>query len=171
LTTLHSTPKTVVDKFSVRIDSPDENYIRLLDDTKKTLFSRFNKDEIKITNEFFSELKDVLRHEYLNALVHNDLTSKNMFWDSEKKRINIIDFSDRSFSDPAIDFAGLWELSEELVEKVYKLYDGRKDNKFLYRSKLYYKRIPFLMMRGALEGYPGSFQGGYKVFRKRFKLI
>ena len=40
------------------------------------------------------------------ALLHGDLSGEHILWDAEKRRINIIDFSDRMLGNPALDFAG-----------------------------------------------------------------
>jgi aminoglycoside phosphotransferase (APT) family kinase protein len=39
------------------------------------------------------------------------LTGEHILWDAKNKQINIIDFSDRAFGDPASDFTGSLEYS------------------------------------------------------------
>lgn len=170
LTILHATPKSVITKFHVRIDDPKKDYVRLVRNTKKFLFPRLSKKEIQIIEKYFIELKDALGHIYSNALVHNDLTWEHILWEGKRKRVNIIDFSDRAFGDPASDFAGLWEFGSKLTNRVYELYRGKKDDTLLHRSQLYFKRIPLFIMKDALDGYPCTFKEGHEMFKKRFKI-
>lgn len=168
LTTLHNTPASIIKKYKIRTDDTQKNYGWLVENTKKFLFPRLNKKETDLIKEYLAELRTALGLNYSNALVHNDLTWEHILWDKQKKQINIIDFSDRAFGDPASDFAGLWEYGPGLVKKIYKFYHGKKDGKLLYRSQLYFKRIPLFVMKDALIGFPCTFKEGYEMFKKRF---
>lgn len=169
LTDLHSTPNSAISKFNINTENPDKDYNDLVSSTKKILFPRLNKEEVSTIQNYFNELKIALdQSNYSNVLIHNDLTWKHILWD--KSKINIIDFSDREFGDPASDFAGLWEYGQKFVKRVYELYKGKKDDQLLYRSQLYFKRIPLSEMKGAIKGYPCSFDEGYQMFRKRYKI-
>lgn len=141
ISTLHATPKSIITKYNVRSENQEINYKNLVRDVKKLLFPRLRKQDIQAIKEYFSELKDALGHKYSNALTHNDLTGAHILWDSKNKQVNIIDFSDRAFGDPAIDFSGLFEYGTKFTEKVFKLYSGKKDEQILKRSQLYFKRI------------------------------
>jgi len=172
LSSLHTIPKSVIIKYNVQAENQTKDYNKFVcdTDTKKLVFPRLNKEEVQIIERYFNELKATLNHTYSNTLIHNDLTWEHILWDSKKKQVNIIDFSDRTFGDPASDFAGLWEYGKKFVNKVYELYQGKKDDTLLYRSQLYFKKIPLSTMKGALNGQPCSFKEGYKVFRKTFKI-
>jgi aminoglycoside 2''-phosphotransferase len=82
----------------------------------------------------------------------------------------IIDFSDRKVDDPARDFTELWDYGEKFVLEVYKHYKGPKDNDFLKRSIMYYKRIPLHHIIARYKDGIGSFKKGYKMFKARFQL-
>jgi len=170
LTSLHAIPKSAVTKYHVRIDNPQKDFEWFVSNTKKLLFPRLSKKEVQIIESYFDELKVALSHTYSNALVHNDLTWEHILWHSKNEQVNIIDFSDRAFGDPASDFAGLWEFGSKLTNRVYDLYHGKKDDTLLYRSQLYFKRIPLFIMKDALDGYPCTFKEGYEMFKKRFKI-
>ena len=171
LTSLHSTPKLAISRFNVRTENFRKDYMKLSHNTQKFLFPRLNKKERQIIQGYLNELKATLDHsDYRNTLVHNDLTWEHILWDNKKSQVNIIDFGDRKFGDPASDFAGLWEFGSKLIKRVYELYRGKKDDKFLYRSQLYFKRIPLFIMKGALDGYPCTFKEGRDTFKKRFKI-
>jgi len=167
---LHATPKPILAKYNVQTENQKKDYNKFVRDTKKLVFPRLNKVEIQIIEKFFNELRDALDHTYSNALIHNDLTSAHILWDSKKNRVNIIDFSDRAFGDPASDFAGLWEYGSKFTKKVYELYRGKKNDTLLYRSQLYFKRIPLSDMRNSLQGHPRNFEQSYSMFKNIFKV-
>lgn len=169
LSTLHATQKSIIAKYNVHTENQEQLYKKLVRDTKKLLFPRLQKKDIQRIEEYFAELKEALGHNYSNALVHNDLAPDHILWDSKNKQINIIDFSDRAFGDPAIDFSGLFEYGTKFTEKVFKLYSGKKDQQMLKRSQLYFKRIPLSIMKGSMQGHPCTFENGYSKFKKIFK--
>lgn len=169
ITALHATPKSVVKKFRVKSDNQQKIYKDHVRDTKKFLFPWLDKRDVQLIEQYFAELKTALGHSFTNALVHNDLTGEHILWDAENKQINIIDFSDRSFGDPASDFTGFLEYGLKFTKHVFDLYGGKKDDYMLNRSQLYFKRIPLFVMKDSLQGYPCTFEQGYKMFKKRFE--
>lgn len=143
-----------------------DHIVIVLDD--KMIF-RAPKDVPKdLQSELYDELKSALGYKFERVLLHNDLTWEHILWDKKKQKVNIIDFSDRSYGDPASDFAGLWEFGSKLTKRVYELYRGKKDDTLLYRSRLYFKRIPLFVMKDALDGYPCTFKEGYEMFKERY---
>jgi aminoglycoside 2''-phosphotransferase len=169
LTDLHSTPKSAISKFKINVDNPSKDYKELSSNTEDFLFPRLNRKEVSAIQNYLDQLKTTLdQSNYSNVLTHSDLTWEHILWD--KSKVNIIDFSDRTFGDPASDFAGLWEYGQKLVNRVYELYKGKKDDQLLHRSQLYFKRIPLSIMKDALDGYPCTFKEGYEMFRKRYKI-
>ena len=169
LSTLHTTPKSVIKKYDVEHINQEKEYKDLVRKTKKFLFPRLRKDEIEQINEYFKQLKAALGHKYSNALTHNDFSYEHILWDSTKKKIGVIDFSDRAFADPASDFFSLCEYGQKFLERVYALYTGKKDKHFLERSQLYFKRIPLSLMIHWLTDKNCTFEEGYEMFKKRFK--
>ena len=169
ISTLHATPKSIIIKYNVQSENQEKNYKKLVRDIKKLLFPRLQKKDIQLIEDYFAELKDALGHNYSNALIHNDLTWEHILWDKKKRKINIIDFSDRAFGDPAADFAGLLEYGQKFMEQVFSLYRGKKDKHMLERSQLYFKRIPLSIMKNSMQGRPVTFEQGYRKFKKTFK--
>lgn len=169
ITALHATPKATLKKFHVKSDNQQKLYKELVRDTKKLLFPRLSRKDAQLIEQYFAELKTALDHNFTNALVHHDLTGEHILWDARNKQINIIDFSDRAFGDPASDFTGFLEYGLKFTKHVFYLYGGKKDNYMLNRSQLYFKRIPLYMMKDSLQGFPCTFEQGYKMFKKRFK--
>ncbi len=169
ISTLHATPKSIVIKYNVQSENQENNYKKLVCDTQKLLFPRLQQKDISLIGDYFAELKNALNHNYSNVLTHNDLTSAHILWDNKKKQINIIDFSDRAFGDPAIDFSGLFAYGNIFAEKVFNLYSGKKDTQMLKRSQLYFKRIPLSIMKNSMQGRPCTFEQGYSKFKEIFK--
>lgn len=167
---LHATPKSIMLKYNVMNENQEQIYKELVRNAKKLLFPRLRKKDIQLIEDYFVELKDALGHKYSNALVHNDLTGEHILWNVKIKQINIIDFSDRAFGDPAIDFSGLFEYGQKFTEKVLKLYSGKKDSQLMKRSQLYFHRFPLSIMLDSMLGYPCTFEQGYSMFKKRFKV-
>ena len=167
LTVLHSTPETVIQQSNTREESQADIYEDLRRNAEKHLQSRLNASELSVLARYFTELHDTLDDEYQKVLTHSDLTGEHILWDEQNRRVSIIDFADRSLNDPAIDFAGFFEYGDDFVNKVYSLYGGKKDNGFLHRADVYYKRIAVYIMVDALEGYPCTFEEGYTLFQER----
>lgn len=168
-TALHATPKCVIKQFHVKSVNQRKLYQELVRDTKKLLFPRLLREDVQLIERYFAELRTTLDHDFTNALVHNDLTSEHILWDAGYKQINIIDFGDRAFSDPANDFTGFLEYGLKFTNHIFDLYGGKKDDYMVDRSQLYFKRIPLYMMKDSLQGFPCTFEQGYKMFKKRFK--
>ncbi len=169
VTTLHSTPKSAIKKFHVKSDNQQKLYKELVRDTKKILFPLLHKLEVQLIEQYFVELKKALNHKFPSALVHNDLASEHILWDAKNKQINIIDFSDRSFGDPASDFTGFFEYGLKFAKRVFDSYGGKKDDQMFSRSQLYFKGIPLHLMKDSLLGFPCTFKQGYTMFLKRSK--
>jgi len=170
ITTLHAIPKSVLKKCHVCTDDFQRRIATLRRDIKVLLYPRLSKREIKTISLFLNELKNEMGREFSRALVHQDLGDIHILWDRKNKQINIIDFSDRSYGDPAIDFTGLLDYGTAFTRRVYRLYKGIKDERMLIRAKLYYKRMPLWLMMDALRGDPCTFKQGYEMFRRRFKI-
>ena len=170
LSTLHSTPKSIITKYNVEYADKKKEYERLVRETKKFLFPRLHKHEVEQIKEYFKHLKSALGHKYSNVLSHGDFSFEHILWDSSIKKVGVIDFSDRAFTDPASDFFGLCEYGQKFLERVYSLYTGKKDKHFLDRSRLYFKRIPLSMMKHGLTDKNCTFKAGYEMFKKRFKI-
>ncbi len=169
ITILHRAPKSVINKYHVQIQNYHKEFTRFIRNIKILLYPRLRKKEIKTIILFLNELKNEIGRQFPRRLVHQDLGDIHILWDKKNKQINIIDFSDRSYGDPAIDFTGLLEYGTEFTRRVYRLYKGKKDDRMLIRAKLYYKKAPIYLMMDALRGDPCTFKQGYEMFRRRFK--
>jgi len=168
ITSMHATPKFIVRKFHVKSSNQQELYEELTRTTRKLVFPRLSKKDTQLIESYFTQLEKTLHHNFRNVLVHNDLTDEHILWDAKNKQVNVIDFSDRTFGDPAVDFAGILEYGSNFTKHVFDLYRGKKDELLLERARLYFKRVSLYMMKDSLQGFPCRFGQGYKMFAKRF---
>ncbi|MCY3843384.1 MAG: aminoglycoside phosphotransferase family protein [Acidobacteria bacterium] len=170
LTAVHETPKSVARKCGVSEQDPRKDYEDLRRDTEKLVLPRLAPHEVRVARAFLAELAAELRSTPPTCLVHGDLTGAHILWDAENQQVNIIDFSDRSIGDPALDFDGLMGYGHDFAGRVLERYRGRKDDGLLRRAHLYFRRGSLETMADALQGYPCTFEEGYAEFRARFSL-
>ncbi len=173
ITALHRTPPSVTKRCRVRRENTWRYFNRFVRNVKRLLFpSRdLTKNDKQLIKRFLIELRSALKIYEKNkrkVLIHRDLTYIHILWDDLKKRINIIDFSDRVLGDPAGDFTELFEYGPRFAEKVFLLYKGKKDEHMLDRARLYFKRLPILFMIDSLTRFHCSFKENCALFRKRF---
>lgn len=169
LTEIHATSERVVRQCHVESEDSKKIFVSLEKDLKKLVFSKLKSNEQNSINDYFVKSKQMLQQGYTPVLAHNDLSDEHILWDEKKKKLNVIDFSDRAWTDPAVDFAGLWRYGKKFVGQVYDAYKGRKDNTFLDRSFLYYQRVALYLMKDSQKGTMIPFEKGHALFQKRFK--
>lgn len=98
-----------------------------------------------------SLLDDLAGASFRPALIHGDLTSRNMLFDpANGTATGILDWGDSSISDPALDFAGLFEVNKHLGERALELY-GKADGEFRRRVDWYVRLIPFYEILWGVE--------------------
>lgn len=133
---MHSLPIKKLASWGFK-DNDNKNLKTQYKRRRTIIHSVLNKGESRavdaIQEKFF-----LLSKKYKKVLVHHDLSDEHILLSTNNKKIaGIIDFTDSSFYDPAVDFAWLWELGEEFVNLVYQNY-RHKNKKFLERTKLYW---------------------------------
>ncbi len=170
ITSLHSVPRRNAMRFHVRLEDEVKLNASLIRSVRKKIYPKLNVRHIEIINEYLKDLDDSIKKVRCRVLAHNDLTGEHILWDGQNKRMGVIDFSDRCWSDPAADFAGIMEYGRDFVKRVYDLYMCRKDEGLLHRAELYYKRISLYMMLDSLDGLPCTFKQGYEMLKERFGI-
>ena len=169
--TLHETPKSVIKQFNVRVEDQRALHDRLLIELKELVFPRLDPSDRQAIERYFDRTRDTRSDPYEDVLTHADLSPEHILWDSVDKKINIIDFSDRAYGDPAIDFSGLFEYGRPFVENVLMLYGDRSGGQTLQRAEMYFTWVPLWLMIDSIRGDappPYTFEYGYKNFRERF---
>jgi aminoglycoside 2''-phosphotransferase len=168
---LHKTPDRIIKKFRPWSDNYKRWYAVLRQESRKLLWPRLQKHERGKVDCFFSEWREHLEDQYPKRLIHSDLGGEHILWDNIGKQVNVIDFSDRMYGDPALDFTGLAECyGIRLAQEVYTLYECDTDDNLWERVKLYVKGIPINLMIDALHGFPITFDKGYRMLKRIYKL-
>ncbi|MFC1810557.1 aminoglycoside phosphotransferase family protein [Patescibacteria group bacterium] len=169
---VHAINPDIFKKFEVKDFDPKKDLLKLYRNVKKLVYPKFNKKEIQITDEFFAKIKALDLKNVQNVFVHGDIHYSNMIIKEDYSELSgIIDFTDRIISDPALEFAYLWDYGPKFVKEVYKKYKGPKDPKFLYRSKLYKAWDAFgMMVESFKKKHRADFKEGYDTFTKLFRL-
>ncbi len=170
LTAVHETPRPVAREFGVSEQDPRKDYEDLRCDTEALVLPRLAPREVQVVGAFLAELAADLQSTPPTCLVHGDLSGAHILWDAENQQVNVIDFSDRSIGDPALDFDGLMGYGRDFAGRVLERYRGSKDDGLLRRAHVYFRRGALETMADALQGYPCTFEEGYAEFRTRFDL-
>ena len=170
LTALHETSTSVARECGVSEQDPQKDHEDLVRDVETLVLPRLAPHEVRTIRAFLTELAAEVKPTRPTALVHGDLDGAHILWDAENEQANIIDFSDRSIGDPALDLAGPLAYGRTFVERVLEQYRGPRDQGTLRRATLYFRRASLETMADALHGYPCTFQEGYTAFTARFHL-
>ncbi len=169
LTAVHQTPQQIAQEYGVSEQDPQQDYGDLRRDTEELVLPRLAPHEAHVVRAFLTELATELTPACPTALVHGDLSGEHILWNAAKQKVSVIDFSDRSIGDPALDFAGLLAYGQKFAEHVAGRYRGPKEDGTLWRAWLYFRRNALETMANALRGYPCTFEEGYAEFRARFE--
>jgi aminoglycoside 2''-phosphotransferase len=140
LSDLHSIDINELSQFNIGLEKPFGGYDDVDDLVLKYLKPNVSADEYQTINKMLSDIASVQVYTQPARLTHGDIAPKHLIWDGES--VSFIDFSDRSISDPAMDFAELYTYGDEFVRQVYELYRAPdKAPHFLDRAKAYMKAI------------------------------
>lgn len=166
LTDIHKVPASAKKEFNIKDTDYLEDFNDLVSKAESMLYSKLQSEEVEEIKKFFSEYREMLKSVKCDTFQHNDLGGEHILYDEKTGKIGVIDFSDREFGDPAFDFTGMIEFGEDFTAKVIDHYSGKKDNGFLYRAQMYFKRIPLMLMIDSMEGIPCTFEDGYAMMKE-----
>lgn len=136
LTALHSLDNKQPDFAKVRTSYLDDDQLRV-----KKMMS--NLDDVlspsdrQLVDNIMNKVDELATQALPVVLTHGDVYSRHLLWDKDQHRLGVIDFSDMSHADPALDFAELHEYGQDFVDTVYQHYAGPKDDQFLERAWIY----------------------------------
>ena len=170
LTAVHETPKSVARECGVSAQDPQKDHEDVVRDVETLVLPRLPPHEVEVIRALLTELAAKVKRPRPTALVHGDLDGQHILWDAENRQVNIIDFSDRSIGDPALDFGGLHAYGHEFAERVLEHYGGPGDEGTLRRAQMYFRRTALETMADSLQGHPCTFEAGYAEFTERFEL-
>lgn len=166
LTAMHSLTKEVLSPFKIdRADIPSETK-RLRQQSKQYLEGVLNDNEYLKLTEILDALDSLDRESIQSVLVHNDMSTSHIFWDSDIGKIGVIDFSDRCLGDPAFDFTGLLDYGNEFCKQIISLYNGPKDADLAKRARLYKRRVGVYLLVDSFMTDKITFQEAKKLFDK-----
>ncbi len=168
LTAVHKIPRSTARELGVPEPDPRQDLDDLRRDTEALVLPRLAPHEVPVVRAFLTEMAAEPRTVHPTTLVHGDLSGEHILWDAGSQQVNIIDFSDRSIGDHALDFAYLHAYGSEFIEQVLKRYRGPKDEGMQRRARLYFRRGALETMVHSLQGYPCTFEEGYAEFLARF---
>jgi len=165
LTEMHSIPLRISRKFGLSF--PAKYLPRLKRDAVKYLYPKLFSADIAAIKSFWPEIGRITPP--VKTLVHGDMSGDNYLIRGNKLS-GVIDFSDMSLNDPAVDFKKFWKFGEDFIKQVYHAYRGPKDINFLYRSKLYYRLVGIQLVLSSLKYRfrPLKFPAAYRFFKKIF---
>lgn len=143
LTDLHGFQRQqAIRDFDVEQTNPLEDLKTLRVEYAQYVKDRMSDEEHEQCESLFSDLQNIFTEAFPLTLTHSDLTFEHILLHPARKHVaGIIDFGDKAISDPAIDFAGLWEFGVAFVRSVYDGYGRPKDDSLLQRSLLLYRRM------------------------------
>ena len=117
LSALHETPKSVARDCGASEQDPRKDHEDLVRDVETLAYPRLAPREVDVIRAFLTELAAEVNPTRPTVLVHGDLDGEHILWDAENEQVNIIDFSDRSIGDPALDFAGLPAYGRDFAQR------------------------------------------------------
>ncbi|MBI3290930.1 phosphotransferase [Candidatus Falkowbacteria bacterium] len=148
LLTLHSVPVKKIHRCNLPINGLKHSS-RIIYKEISTIRPYLNKMQNLGLDDFLRKRKSALKPNKL-VLTHGDLNSDHIFLNNQ--RLGIIDFSDASISDPAVDFAGLLSYGFDFVNQVLKYYDSKHSESLNARAKIYQQDIAIKILATALKG-------------------
>jgi aminoglycoside 2''-phosphotransferase len=166
LSDIHKVPVPSKTEFNIKDSDYSGDFNDLQRKAERMLYSKLKAEEVEDIMKFFHEYREMLKSVKCDTFLHNDLGGEHILFDEKTGKIGVIDFSDREFGDPAFDFTGMIEFGEDFTQKVMDHYTGQKDKGFLYRAKMYFKRIPLMLMIDSMEGFPCTFKDGYEMMKE-----
>jgi len=123
LSELHTFPKAIAKRNGIDLAWSENDARNYYEKQVKAVYKKLNKNDRTILQKLFLATAKTVGLRHKKALVHQDFTNDHIIFDKKLKKISgVIDFGDIQISDPAIDFAGLWEYGEKFVGKVIKKY-------------------------------------------------
>ncbi|PAF17996.1 hypothetical protein CHH69_16130 [Terribacillus saccharophilus] len=139
LTRLHQ-----LDVTSYSLPKRDKSYYDALYQKIRSFYPELPAFIIHHTERLFAELQPGC-----TAVVHGDLRSAHILWEESTSQVGIIDFSDMHVGDPAIDFAGIRQISSDFLKQVLCNYEAADKEAIFQRADqlaklvLYYELIEY----------------------------
>ncbi len=170
LSSIHAAKSEGIDLRGVKDSYMPDEQMEVKKLAKKYLSTLLSADDYEVVQSILSEVDRLLKQSTPTSFIHGDVYSNHLLWDSDNQKLGLIDFSDMTIADPAIDFAELYEYGTSFVEKVYDNYTGVKDSSFLNRAWIYQRWTGVYMMTDHFVYRKTSFEVAKETF-DRVKAI
>ena len=125
----------------------------------------------RLSDQFFEKGVETFDNtSYRPVFVHGDLTDRNILVNPRTgKPTGILDWGDSAIMDPAIDFAGLFEMDRKLGYATLNAY-GHEPDDFRTRVEVYWRLLPYFeILYGIQSNIPKMRDMGVKRLRKRLE--
>lgn len=146
LTALHTIPLEDLKQFNVSHENSTDDFKKLRQRAGDYLPAVLSSNDYRVAITILESVEKWATGQLPKTLTHGDIASAHLLWNEATEHIGVIDFSDRSISDPAGDFAELYAYGEAFIKTVYAQYTEQPDDTLLKRAKDYYKRIGVYLM-------------------------
>ena len=121
--------------------------------------------ELAAVEQILADVPALLAEAPAAVLVHGDVYEDHLLWDDRARRLGLIDFSDLSTGDPAIDFAELVDYGRPFVEDVVRRSGG--DAALVDRAVRYARWLAVYLMTEHLRIQKTSFDVARIPFDRR----
>ncbi len=149
------------------VDSLKKTYSRV----RRAVYPLLDHGTTRHIDKFFATLlEDFDKSNFDATFVHGDLTSGNILLEPASGTVTgILDWADAVIGDPALDFAGLFEVNKTLGEEVLRRLKGI-DTNFRNRVDWYVRMIPFYEILWGVDIGSEKFRTtGLKRLRRRLE--
>ncbi|MBU8934692.1 MAG: aminoglycoside phosphotransferase family protein [candidate division Zixibacteria bacterium] len=149
LTRLHSIEKTDCIEIGLRSISWQDivNNVRgSFEKIKTRLLPLLKPDEREwMINQYELFLSDAVTMKVPVVLIHGDLGDENVLLPKKLDHLQVIDFDEVGFYDPAADFCLWWgEFGDDFLRDIVNRYDLPIGDDLMARVRFYYNRIPVI---------------------------
>jgi aminoglycoside phosphotransferase (APT) family kinase protein len=169
LSTLHTAGKAGLDLTNVPSSYMPDDQVEVKKLAARHLAETLNPSDYQLVETILNDVDTLLAQSKPTTFIHGDVYSNHLFWDDASQRLGLIDFSDMTIADPAIDFAELYEYGKPFVEMVFSYYEAPKDETFLARAWVYQQWVGVYMMTDHFVCHKTSFDVARETF-DRVKL-
>jgi aminoglycoside 2''-phosphotransferase len=142
LTELHRVSDTY------KLPKRDKTYYERLLNQIRTFYPQLSDRAKAYTEQLFSSYQPVC-----STVVHGDLRPAHLLAEQPFRKLGVLDFSDMHIGDPAIDFAGIKQVSTAFMESVLSSYKGEEKKHIRSRAAILSKMSVYYQL---LEKGPDS---------------
>ena len=176
ITELHSFPMDLIDRLGViHLDTTQwEDKFRIFHGKIcERVFPLLDAEQQSEVSEFWDAyFSNSANFRFTPALLHDDLAGEHIRCDKAKGAVSgIIDWTDASVGDPALDFTGILDdCGVEFTKKVLSAYRGKADADLLKRATFYSKVVPFYEILYGLDFDRPHLDHGLRHLRSKILL-